>query len=160
MSPSSKTLYVYDPSTKEVLYTVDNPHPRQLSKLENDGVCGYLGEPGQSTLNSYVSIDVETNEPIGIYKLNQFPDEVVLSDTKVVANGTHSVTITGIEPDMSVCIHCNNPEKSIILFEGKYGNDSATIIAHDYLIFPEKNEIRYTIHQTGRKPRDCCMPVV
>ena len=64
-----ETLYVYDGSTGQVQYTVDNAVPEQIQHFKEKNVPFYIGPSNQKIVGTYVKKDDDTGIPCGISQM-------------------------------------------------------------------------------------------
>ena len=124
---NAKTFYVYDSSTREVMYTINNPTLGQIESLRKRGILGHLDEPGISILNKVVIGDTAI-VTVG----EQFPSVVeckndeqikLIQDSKLSLTKRHKVVMKPSELDLDESITGYlNGEDGMIMVEVEDGN--------------------------------------
>ena len=61
---SGETLYVYDGSTGQVQYTVDNAAPEQIQHFKETNVSFYVGPSNGKIIGTYIKKDDDTGIPL------------------------------------------------------------------------------------------------
>jgi hypothetical protein len=152
-----KTLYIYDKSSGSISYTINNPTPMQISNLNDKGVCTYLGSCGQTSINTYVTLDADTQEPNGIASIQELNNNLIYSDNAIVGNGTHSISVSGFPPQSAV-IFSNEPEISSIAFISSSTNDSMEISPSFLEGFSDK--ITFSVIKYGHHSKTFSIPII
>ena len=153
-----KTLYVYDKGTGILSYTIDNPTSTQLSNLKSKGISGHVDRPGFSLINTYVTVNTITQETSGIAKIKDIEDYIVCSDNKIIANGTHTVTVSNLHIGSSITIHDN--KNGDLNFVPNVFDTTMEFTANQISSNPNENKIKFTIHQYGHNPKSYYIPLV
>ena len=151
---SEKSLYVYAPETGEVQYTINNPTPSQINDVE----FGHLDVSGLSILEMSVIANTITNQTEMI-KLKDMDSHIIISDSQFVANGTHTIIVSNLEPETTVVFHGDEPShmaavelpENISVFE---------INTHMVNMLSFKEGIKFTIHDPECKSKEYYIPIV
>ena len=150
---SEKSLYVYAPETGEVQYTINNPTPSQINDVE----FGHLDVSGLSILEMSVIANTITNQTEMIKLKDMDSHAVIMSDSQFVANGTHTIMISNLNPEATLLFRGDVYTVPIELSETTTVFEiNASMV--EMLSFNEN--IKFTILSPKCKPKDYYIPIV
>ena len=101
---SSRTIYVYNDTTGEINYTVDEASDIQIESFKTKGVPIFVSHPRHMIAGTYVMKDAITGNPIGVAPMRQM-DFISIDKNVIVANGTDEAVISGLSNGVFVNIN-------------------------------------------------------
>ena len=140
---SGETLYVYDGSTGQVQYTVDNAAPEQIQHFKETNVPFYVGPSNGKIIGTYIKKDEDTGIPCGISQIRHM-NFLTVDKKSIVANGTDEATISGLRKVMHVNI--NNEYAYVV--DDKTGT-TLEISANNFSYIPHHNEMTIKVRGYG-----------
>lgn len=153
---NAKTFYVYDSSTREVMYTINNPTLGQIESLRKRGILGHLDEPGISILNKVVIGDTATGQS-SLVELREKEDYIIISDDELVSNGTHRVIVSNLNPESTILLYYNNTEVGTPI---TVSEDNNFLVFDSAVYSPERDHIKFSILEQGYFKKDYYIPIV
>jgi hypothetical protein len=157
MSNINKTLYIYDKGSGIISYTINSPTSKQISNLKNKGTSIYLGDYGKTILDNYVTLDANTAEPNGIARIQKLNANLVFSDTKIVGNGSHSISVSGFPFLSAVIIQSKDKVPPFIPMNA---NDSIEFSASDFSKNSNENKLTFSVVKYGHLTETISVPII
>lgn len=93
-------IYVYDPKTGLISYSIDGATGAKVSNLKSRGVS-FIVHEGIGMLNQYVTVD-ENGEATGVETINKF--ELTANKSSIVADGVDEIVFENVIEGASVYV--------------------------------------------------------
>jgi len=150
----SKTIYVYDPSTGKISYTIENAKTENAISLKNRGINFFADTINHKIIGTYVVKHEVTGQPIGIENIKEMTS-VIINKTQVVADGNDTVIIAPLLEGTTV-----NISKENFSFVSDLENNSVEITADGYSLDETENVIYVSLSKYGYKNKGFMINII